>query len=589
MEFFAHGKARLTGGYLYGKQKLNENVTIGSVYDRFNETGRIGAFDFAWKEGDDKKPHIFWDSDVAKWMEGAAYVLGDRADKELEDKVEALVDRIEAHQGEDGYFNIYYTVVEPENRFTVRGNHELYCAGHLFEAAVAYAEATGKERFLHCMEKYARYIHKVFVVDKSAKFTTPGHEEIELALLRMYKYTRDPLHLELAKFFLEERGRHEGELDVYNQSEVPIRRLSSARGHAVRAMYLYTAMAEYAEMTGDEELKNTCRTLWRDVTHTKMYVTGGIGSTRIGEAFTNSYDLPNHDAYTETCAAIGLMFFAKRMLTLEPKGEYADVIERAFYNGVLSGLSLDGRRFFYENPLEIMLNERFEDFGLGVRKLPITQRVECFSCSCCPPNLNRLLPCLADYIYSEQDGTLFVHQYAESSLRAGVECDMETDYPREGAVRLSVRGAKRVALRIPAWCESFKLNRTYELKDGYAFVEGDGEIELLLDVSPFLVYADTRVGRNAGRVCVQAGPVVYCAECERPHELAIPQDPVFSKEYDAETGLYALTVDAVRTVRNGALYSRDPGESKPEKLRLIPYSSFANHGEKDMLVWIRNA
>ena len=593
MKQFSFDRVTLTDGYLFEKQEMNRKITIDAVYDRFDETGRIGAFDFSYREGDGIVPHIYWDSDVAKWMEGAAYILKKHPDPRLEARVDALVEKIKAHQGADGYFNIYYTVVEPENRFTNRDRHELYCAGHLMEAAVAYAEATGKAEFLHCMERYADYIHQVFVVEKSAAFYTPGHEELELALVRLYRHTGKKKYLDMAAYFINTRGVHESEntRSSYDQSHAPVRQQSEAVGHAVRAMYLYTGMAYLAAETGEAELIRACRTLWEDAVLRKMYVTGGLGSTRIGEAFTNPFDLPNDTAYTETCAAIGLVFFSAAMLALENDARYADILERALYNGVLSGISLDGKAFFYENPLEINLNERFENH-FGSNKLPITQRVECFRCSCCPPNLNRLFPSLGNYLYGLEGDCLYVNQYAASLLETdGITCTVKTDYPRNGHISVLARGVGQVALRIPSWCSSFTLNKPYRLVGGYAIVDCDGsEILLDLDMPVRAVWADPRVTRNAGRLCIMRGPIVYCAESvdngENLHRFSVGADFTVTEQADTIFGLPTLALSChQKQIFSDGLYANRPPEKKPATLKLIPYSGFANRGESDMLVW----
>ncbi|MBQ3860924.1 MAG: glycoside hydrolase family 127 protein, partial [Clostridia bacterium] len=425
-----HRNVTISGGYWKKKMDLNRKVTMNAVYDRFHESGRIDAFRCDWKEGMPNRPHIFWDSDVAKWMEGAAYILETDKNPLLEEKVEQLIDWIEAGQHEDGYFNIYYTVVEPDKRWTDRNCHELYCAGHLMEAACAYYNATGRDRFLRCMEKYADYIAKVFMEEHSAAFKTPGHEEIELALYKMYKTTGRQKYFDLMRYFLETRGQPDnGEAQIFNaaryaQSHAPIRAQHEAFGHSVRAMYLYSGMADLANETGDAELLDACRDLFRDTVNRKMYVTGGIGSTSIGEAFTVPYDLPNSKAYTETCASVGLMFFANRMFRADPvkSSAYADVVELEMYNGALSGLSLDGEKFFYENPLEICLRERNRITATNDREhFPITERVRIFGCSCCPPNLNRLLPALGDYFYGydEEKGEVYINRFGDSEFAYG--------------------------------------------------------------------------------------------------------------------------------------------------------------------------
>ena len=336
----------LRQGFWKQMEELNSKVTVNAVYDRFYETGRIDAFKFDWKEGEPNQPHFFWDSDVAKWMEGAAYILSREDRPDLEEKIESLIDLIEKNQCEDGYFNIYFTVVKPEARWSCRDWHELYCAGHLMEAACAYYDVTGRDRFLRLMEKYADYIKKVFVDEHSAAFTTPGHEEIELALYRMYKTTGNAKYFELCRFFLENRGLSENkEADIlgspyYAQNHLPIREQKEAFGHSVRAVYLYSGMADLALESGDEALKDACRALFESIVNNKMYVTGGIGSAYRGETFTVPYDLPNASAYAETCASIGLMFFAQRMIALDPENaaKYADAIELEMYNANSDGI-----------------------------------------------------------------------------------------------------------------------------------------------------------------------------------------------------------------------------------------------------------
>lgn len=594
MKNISFNKVDLTSGYLFEKQELNRKITIKSVYDRFYETGRIGAFDFNYREDDPNavKPHVFWDSDVAKWIEGAANIIKKHPSPELEAKIDALVERIKANQDKNGYFNIYYTVCEPDKRFSDRTMHELYCAGHLMEAAVAYAEASGKRDLLECMEKYADHIEKVFVKEKSAAFSTPGHEEIELALVKMYLFTGKKKYLDLAEYFIDTRGTvNEQAGDDYNQSHIPVREQTEAVGHAVRAMYLYTGMALLAAETGDAALVNACKRLWSNTVNEKMYVTGGIGSTSIGEAFTASYDLPNSDAYTETCASIGLLFFSNAMLALENDSKYADIIEKTLYNGILSGLSVDGKAFFYENPLEITLSEHFEN-GFGKRRFPITQRVSCFDCSCCPPNLNRLLSSLGSYIYGLDGDTLYVNQFVSSKLAEGdIKCEQTTDYPRNGEIRLSVSGVKRVAIRIPDWCKSFNINKSYSIINGYAVVENcENGITVHFDISPKAVYADPRINHDANCICIMRGPVVYCAESNDNigslHSYVLPSNPEFTEHTDSSFGLNVLDVSCKRRLPfDGKLYSDEPPRTEPATLRMIPYSCFANRDESDMLVW----
>ncbi len=590
MKHFTYKEALLTGGYLQDKETLNRKITIDAVYNRFYDTGRITAFNF-----DSKDVHIFWDSDVAKWMEGAAYILGIHPDKELEEKVESLIDCIEKNQCEDGYFNIYYTVVEPQARFSNRDCHELYCAGHLFEAAVAYAEATGKERFLHLMEKYADHIYRVFVEERSAKFMTPGHQEIELALVKMYRYTGKKKYLDLSAHFINTRGHNESDgLNAYNQSHLPVRNQTTAEGHAVRAMYMYAAMADLAYELGDKQLLSACEALYDDVVNTKMYITGGIGSCHLGETFANPYDMPNEEAYNETCAGIGLMFFCQRMLKLQNKATYADTIERVFYNGVLSGISLDGKSFFYENPLEITMANHFKN-DFGERRFPITQRLECFGCSCCPPNINRLFAVLSEYIYGLDGDTLFINQFADSTLKSGsIEATMHTNYPRDGKITINAKGVQKIAVRIPSWCDSFTINAEYTTKDGYAIIcNCDSDVVVDFDMTPFAVRSRAAVVKDVGKLCIQAGPIVYCAESidncntgENLHAVTISHDFTSKVSYDESIGLNVLDISAYRYVDSDKLYSRAKDRDlKPITLRMIPYSAFANRGECDFLTW----
>ncbi len=592
MKLIAHNQVNLKSGFFFDKQELNRQVTLEAVYDRFSETGRIGAFKFGFPEKDPIQPHFFWDSDVAKWMEGAAYSLMHSPDSALEAKVDEIVDNIEKNQCEDGYFNIFFTVVQPENRWANRDWHELYCAGHLMEAAVAYAEATGKTKLLTCMEKYADYIAKVFMEEHSASFHTPGHEEIELALVKMYRHTGKKKYLDMAAYFINIRGTvEEANKNNYNQSHLPVREQDSAEGHAVRAVYLYTGMAYLAKETGDEALISACKKLWEDVTHRKMYITGGLGSTYIGEAFTTPFDLPPDQAYTETCAGIALCFFAKAMLALENKAEYADVAERALYNGVLSGLSIDGVQFFYENPLEINLSERFNSVW-GARRFPAHRRVACFGCSCCPPNINRLLPTLGGYVYGLEGGTLYINQFADSDMTDGdVTASVSTTYPMNGTITITAQGVGKIAVRIPAWCDAYTLNKTYTLQNGYAVVENDGTpVVLTLDLTPRKVWADVRVLRAAGQTAVMKGPVVYCAEGvdngERElHNYILPSD--FKAEESAGQGsLPYLSVPCIKRVQDGDdLYRNTPPKTEAAVLKLIPYCTFANRTETDMRVW----
>lgn len=392
-------KVNITGGFWKEKQDLFREKTIGAVYDRFEETGRFEALKCSWKEGMPFKPHIFWESDVTKWIEGAAYFLQKERDSSLEEKIDELVERMANYQDENGYLNVYFTVVEPEARFTRRTDHELYCAGHLIEGSIAYANATGKTKLLDIAEKYVDLIDRVFREEHSAAFDTPGHEEIELALFKLYEYTGKEKYRKLAEYFIDKRGcsSRDATYDFadqeHMQSHQPVRMQKTAEGHSVRALYLYSAMAYQARITGEEQLKESCKTLFENITKKRMYITGGIGSTHRGESFTFDYDLPEYTAYSETCASIALALFCRRMWLLDVDGKYADCAERSIYNTALAGISLSGDKFFYENPLaaDPERNAFNESRAEGLREhLPILQRVKVFDCSCCPPNILRL-------------------------------------------------------------------------------------------------------------------------------------------------------------------------------------------------------
>ncbi len=585
---------KITGGFWKQRQELIRQVSIKAVYDRFYDTGRIDAFKCDKNSG--IKPHIFWDSDVAKWMEGAAYLIQEKREPHLEKIVEDLIDLIEKNQDECGYFNIYYTVVEPEKRFTNRDCHELYCAGHLMEAAVAYYYATGKRKFLDLMCKYADYIEKRFKIDKDTAFVTPGHEEIELALVKMYEATGEMRYLELSKFFVDERGKKKEFIydwckESYHQSHIPVREQTDARGHAVRAVYLYSAMADLALRYNDETLKIACERLFDDIVNHKMYITGGIGSSKAGEAFTIPYDLPNLIAYTESCAAIGLVFFAYRMLLLTGEVKYSHVIERILYNGFLSSFSLDGKAFFYCNPLEILpwLKARDEELSEKTISMPITQRVEVFECSCCPPNIVRFIPSIGNYLYTYDQNAIYVHQFMESTASvAGVTVEQKTKYPHDGKIQITVKGKNiRLCVRIPEYVENYR----GKTENGYAvFDVKDGDtVTLDFQIKPQLIEANPFVAFDTGKVAVMRGPVVYCLEevdnGANLRDIRLDKKGKFTEIFDIDLGDYCLEIPAYRRMPTDKLYAPMSDKRKKITARLIPYYTFANRGESEMQVW----
>lgn len=601
------------GGFWGRRLEINRTATIPTVYDRFTDTGRFEAFRLNWKEGSDlPKPHFFWDSDIAKWIEAAAYSLALHPDKELERIIDDTVELIEKNQQEDGYFNIYFTVVEPGKRFTIRDYHELYCAGHLTEAAVAYYKATGKDKFLKIMCRYIDLIEKVFAIEHSAEFDTPGHEEIELALIKLWECTGEERYLKLCKYFIDTRGTSEKDKNIpswakpeYYQSDIPVREFTFAEGHAVRAMYLYSGMADLAEKTGDKELLDTCERVFENVRNRQMYITGGIGATSSGERFTEDYVLSNDLAYAETCAAIALALFTRRMSGIIPDSKYADVAEIAIYNGSLAGVSLDGRSFFYINPLEINLEDRRrnkEHYYFDKTYAPITQRVEVFDCSCCPPNIARFVASIADFLYSYDDSTVYVHHFAESETEYdGIYIKQQTAYPNEGGVRFTVRNmaGRRLAVRIPGWCDFVslggeKLNAPVE--KGYAYIDIKSDEETLdfwFEMKPRFVCANPKIGYDAGKVCLCRGPLVYCAESVlndgvRLSDISLDVNGTVGLTFNEEAGVYAAEADAFEDAPSDELYyDCAKAERVNRKIRMLPYFAYANHGESDMAVWLR--
>jgi len=482
----------------------------------------------------------------------------------------------------------------------------------LMEAAVAYYEATGKDKFLKAMRRYADHIEKVFKIDNSAEFSTCGHEEIELALVKLYHCTGEKRYLELSRHFVDIRGTaaskevQAGENDAYVQDHLPVREQATAEGHSVRAGYLFSAMADLSREYADEELFHACQKLFNNITQKRMYITGGIGSTAAGEAFTVDYDLPNASAYAETCAAISLYMFANRMSRVKADSAYADTAERAMYNGIISGISLDGKSFFYENPLEINLFDRKLPQKAKAR-FPITQRLEVFGCSCCPPNMTRFIASLGENIYSYGGDTVFVHHYMQSEAEfplpsKTVLIEQKTEYPNNGKVEFRIKnmGGKTLAVRIPGWCGKYTLSVdgdivTPNLKAGYAYIpceEDDFIITLDMEMEPQWLEANGHVCECAGTVALQKGPFVYCAEAvDNGDELwslrADVSAPV-EEHFDPSLHLTALKTEGYKKTDKDteALYTPAGEGYEPQTIKFIPYYAFANRGESEMRVWM---
>lgn len=563
---------------------------------------------------------VFQDSDAAKWIEAAAYSLAVNPDPELEKTVDSLIELIAAAQDSDGYLNTYFTVKDRDKRWqNLMEGHELYCAGHMAEAACAYYEAIGKDTLLNVMLKNAEHIYNRFVADKTEGY--PGHPEIELALMKMYRVTKNEHCLRLAEHFINVRGVdphfYEKEAEKrdwtvwgnnpsdydYMQSAKPVRIQSDAAGHAVRAVYLYTGMADLAGETDDSELFAACRRLWESITRRRMYVTGGIGSTVIGEAFSVDYDLPPDTAYAETCASVGLMFFAEKMLENEINSEYADIMERAFYNTVLSGMQLDGKRFFYVNPLECI-----PDIS-GVtptERHDLPERPKWYTCACCPPNVARLIASFGKYAYGESKDTAYCHLYAAGtvSFKNGIIIKCETNYPYEFNIKYTVSGGGRLAVRIPAYSsEKYTLTvngkaSLTEPKNGYAYLDvSDGDIVLLsLDGTPYFVYPSAKIPAISGMAALMRGPLVYCFEGADNGDsvtslsLLTEQTPTVS-DYDSSLlcGTAKITACAIRSEDFDGLYSSTKPKRTATKAIAVPYYTWANRGVNQMRVWMNIA
>ncbi len=600
--------------------RANRERTLPHIYRMCKETGRIDALRLDWKPGKLPVPHVFWDSDVAKWLEAACYSLATYPDPVLTEQVDGVIDLLVAAQQPDGYLNSHFSAVEPERRWTnLRDLHELYCAGHLIEAAVAHFQATGKRTLLDALTRYADHIDSVFGPEPGKKRGYPGHEEIELALVKLYRVTGEPRYLRLSRYFVEERGKQPHYYDEearlrgedpaayragtyeYNQSHLPVREQQQVVGHAVRAMYLYSAMIDLARELRDASLLAACKRLWQHLSSRRIYLTGGIGSSPHNEGFSADYDLPNEEAYAETCAAIGLVFWHHRLLQLECDARYADIMEAALYNSVLSGISLAGDTFFYDNPLA----------SRGAH-----HRQAWFDCACCPPNIARLLASLGQYIYAANEHELAVHLYVQSSAQVNmgghaVTLRQQTDYPWHGAVSflfdMDDPATFGLKLRIPGWCRAAQLYVNGEsvdvashLQQGYVRVErrwqAADRVELELAMPIERVYAHPNVRQDVGRVALKRGPLVYCLEAvdqQAPLEhIILPQDAELSGLFEPEMldGVYVLRGPAFVedvTDRGAALYRTQPPTRHATTVTAIPYYAWDNRQAGEMLVWLR--
>ncbi len=577
---------------------------------------------------------VFQDSDVYKWLEAVAWSLMEEPDEDLKKLADSVVDLIALAQEPDGYLGTYFTIEEPDRKYkSLMNSHELYCAGHFMEAAAAYYEATGSRKVLETAKKLAAHIERE--LGPEGTFGYDGHEEVEIGLMKLYHLTGEERYLHLGSYFLRIRGTDAdffgdqqktdpgsepliGGMGVFSrryfQAHRPPVQQDTAEGHAVRMVYLCTAMADAAASEGDKEMLEACRRIWRNIVDRRMYITGGIGSTVHGEAFTFDYDLPNDTMYCETCASVGLVFFASQMLRSESIGEYGDVMERALYNTVLAGTALDGKHFFYVNPLEVNPSASMWDPGKSHVK-PV--RPQWLGCACCPPNLARLLASVDRYIYTVKDDRCLVNLYISSETEVPVSggtarITQETDYPKSGTVRIRVgapeNGAFDLGLRIPGWSRTYGVTLDGAAADessfenGYFYIRklaGEHEIVLNLGMKPRLYKADPRVRADLGKAAMTRGPLVYCLEeadnGKDLHLLSIdPAGEVQEEEEKGELGDIIRITAAGKRIREPEeterLYrSADESAVQEEtvRLRFIPYYTWANRGSNEMCVWVR--
>lgn len=561
---------------------------------------------------------IFWDSDVGKWVEAASYALSHRRDPVIEAQIDEIVADLEKAQAPDGYLNCWYLEREPQNRWSnLRDNHELYNAGHMLEGAVAYFRATGRDRMLNVMERYMDHVAATFGRGPGQKRGYCGHQEIELALVKAYHATGKKKFLDLATYFIDERGAQPHYFDIereargeapekfhqgtyeYNQSHLPVRQQTKVVGHAVRAMYMYTAMADLAAEHGDDELKAVCERLWKDVTETRMYVTGGFGPSASNEGFTQDYDLPNDTAYAETCASVAFVFWAARMLNLDLDGQYADLLEQALYNNSLAGLSQEGSTYFYDNKLE----------SDGSHK-----RWEWHPCPCCTMNVARLVASIGGYVFGVANDEIAVHLYGGASSTLAVAGGKATitetsNYPWDGAIRVEVAaqgtGEFAVALRIPSWCQGATLKVNGQsvpvtTERGYVRLRrawGAADvIELNLPMPAERLWAHPEVKADIGRVALRRGPLVYCLEGQDQkaplHRLRLPRDAALSSRFRADLlgGISVVEAEGHARQTDGfetQLYRTAPQAEVASPLMAVPYYIWCNRGSNPMQVWIR--
>jgi len=604
------------------RMETNRTVTIPHIFEMCEETGRIANFKrAAGLEDGEFEGLLFNDSDVYKTIEAASYSLAVEPDAELEGYLVELIETIAAAQEDDGYLNTYFTLEAPEEKWTdLRNKHELYCAGHLFEAAVAHLEATGDDRLLNVALKFADLIDSIFGPDR--RHDVPGHEEIEIGLMKLYRVTGVERYADLAQFFIDQRGQLDGRESLYGpycQDHQPVNEQDEMVGHAVRAMYLCNGLFDVAQYTGDPKYMDAVDRLWSDVVSKKLYITGGVGSERAGEAFGEPYDLPNTEAYAETCASIGFALLNHRLMLRDADSRYGDVLERVLYNGFLASVSLSGDRFFYINPLAANGEWKFNHGH--------NERAPWFACACCPPNIARFMSEIAGMIYMQTDDDVYVNLYIGSETTVGLESTgvtirQQTEYPWDGKVLMHVdpeedQSEFGLLLRIPGWVSSNSTPSdlygdlpgrepdkpiivlvngepvTPEVEQGYARIQrawspGD-VVELMMSMRVRRVIANPEVTIDAEHVALERGPIVYCVEAE--DNGGYVQHLSLHKRASVD-GVYVPNVLGGMVVLNGkAHWKRRPGlgraaASKLEGFTAIPYYAWNHRGKGEMGIWI---
>ncbi len=576
-------KVKITDSFWSPRLDKHKTATLPVCIDQIeNKTGRMQNFINAAKRKGKHSGIFFDDSDVYKALEGIANSLINHPDATLEKKADEWIDNIAAAQLPDGYINTYFTLTGLQNRFTNMDKHEMYCAGHLLEAGVAYKAATGKDKLLNVGRRMADYLMTVFGPGK--RNWVPGHEEIELALVKLFEVTGEKKYLTFANWLLEERGHGYGTTggngdwnSKYYQDEVPVSQLESISGHAVRSMYLYCGMADVAAYTGNTTYIAALNRLWEDVVKRNMYITGGIGQSAHNEGFTEDYDLPNLEAYCETCASVGMVYWNSRMNQITGDSKYVDVLERAMYNGALAGINLAGDHFFYVNPLESKGDHH---------------RQEWYGCACCPSQLSRFIPSIGNYIYGVSKDALWVNLFIGSSANVGVgkstvTITQKTQYPWYGKVELNIKSTKplkneQLRIRIPDWCKKYTLMRngkplSFAIDKGYAVIKnwrsGD-KFTFNMNMPVTVVAADSKVKADVGKRAVQRGPIVYCeeeADNKSDYDDAISPSTKFNVTPQTEKLGGIMQIEA---------------KTGDKKLEFIPYYSWDNRDAGRMKVWI---